>query len=331
MSYKDKINNKGVFKMAIKESRIKFEHEKKVYEKSILKFHGIEGYDAYNCSIPFFWKGKKYIFARVENRNEWARSQVRLFEEIGIDEWCLVTDSMFYQMEDPYVSIINEELVLGGTHVRYQLGKVDTYYGYFYRGRDLNNLYYYTTGPERMKDIRIVELEDGKIGVFSRPRGKEILSKYGSESMVGFVIIDNLDKLSAEVINTAPYIDNLFDKGEWGGCNQAYLLDSGLIGCIGHTAYNEKDENGIDLKVYLNTAFVFNPKTHELLENKIIASRSSYPVGVAKKPHLIDCTFPSGIVMRSDGKVDLYAGLGDCEEGRIVIDYPFEGYGKIVS
>ena len=37
----------------------------------------------------------------------------------------------------------------------------------------------------------------------------------------------------------------------------------------------------------------------------------------------------SGIVMRKDGKADLYSGIGDCQEGRIVIDYPFAGYGRI--
>ena len=34
-------------------------------------------------------------------------------------------------------------------------------------------------------------------------------------------------------------------------------------------------------------------------------------------------TFTSGIVMREDGRADLYGGMGDVEEGRIVIDYPF--------
>ena len=51
----------------------------------------------------------------------------------------------------------------------------------------------------------------------------------------------------------------------------------------------------------------------------------------AKKPDLVDCAFSSGIVMRKDGKADLYSGLGDAAEGRITIPYPFEGYGKIVE
>ena len=42
------------------------------------------------------------------------------------------------------------------------------------------------------------------------------------------------------------------------------------------------------------------------------------------------CAFTSGIVMRQDGKVDLYSGIGDTEVGRIVIDYPFANE-KIVN
>ncbi len=35
------------------------------------------------------------------------------------------------------------------------------------------------------------------------------------------------------------------------------------------------------------------------------------------------CAFTSGIVMRQDGKVDLYGRIGDTEAGRIVTDYLF--------
>lgn len=35
--------------------------------------------------------------------------------------------------------------------------------------------------------------------------------------------------------------------------------------------------------------------------------------------------------MRKDGKCDLYSGVGDTREGRMVIDYPFEGHGDIVD
>lgn len=315
--------------MTLKEKKLEFEACRKPAETAVLAFKGVEGFDVYNCSIPFTWNGKSYIYGRVERRAEWANSWIRLFEQTGKDEYSLVKESMIYQLEDPYIAFVGEELVMGGTHVHKSKGEIDTIYGYFYRGTDLERMTYFTSGPKGMKDIRIVELPDG-IGVFSRPRNPEIEAKYGSASIIGFAKIADLSDLSAEVVEKAEIIEGLFEQGEWGGCNQCYYLDSGNIGVIAHKSYvDEKD--GQKLAVYMNTAFVFDPAAHKLLDEKIIATRSSYPAGPPKMPELADCTFTSGIVMREDGKCDLYAGLGDTLEGRIVIDYPFEGYGKIVG
>lgn len=317
--------------MNLIEQRKQFEISKKIYESTTLRLHGVEGFDVYNASIPFEWKGKKYIFGRVEKRSEWARSWVRLFESTGKDDWTLVPNSMIYQLEDPYIAIIKDTLVLGGTHVRYKQSKVDTYYGYFYKGTDINDLYYFTTGPDYMKDIRLVEMADKRIGVFSRPRSEEVRKKYGSESVVGFSIIYNLEDLTAEVIENAPVVHGLFEKDEWGGCNQCYYLESGHIGVIGHKCYKTEAADGEEILTYMNISFVFDIEKHEAKDVKIIGTRTCYPIGPAKKPNLIDCAFTSGIVMREDGKVDLYSGIGDCEVGRIVIDYPFQGYGNIIK
>ena len=317
--------------MLLIQQREQIDMNMRVYESAKLTFRGVEGFDVYNVSIPFHWQGKDYIFGRVERREEWARSWVRLFEKIGQDEWSLVPGSMIYQLEDPYVSIIGERLVMGGTHVRYKQGSVDTYFGYFYRGTKVDDLYYFTTGPEYMKDIRLVEMEGGRIGVFSRPRGEDVRRKHGSESMIGFTVIDSLDELTAETVENAPYIPDLFGKDEWGGCNQAYYLDSGKVGVIGHICYKTIGEDGHLKQVYMNLSFVLDVDKHEALDRKIIGTRSCYPDGPAKKPDLTDCAFTSGIVMREDGKCDLYSGIGDTEAGRIVIDNPFEGHGRIVS
>ncbi len=317
--------------MNILKERSRFQETKSIAEAVLLTFHGVDGYDVYNCSLPFYWNDKRYMFGRVERRTEWMRSWIRLFEETGRDEWKLVSDSMIYQLEDPYISIIGDNLVLGGTHVRIKGNELDTYYGYFYRGTIIDDLYYFTTGPDYMKDIRLVELVDGRIGVFSRPRSEEILKKHGSESMIGFSVINSLEELTAEVIENAPFIENLFEDGEWGGCNQAYLLDSGKIGVIGHLSYSYTDSSGENQLAYMNMSFVLDPASMTVYNYKIIGTRDCYPAGPAKKPHLADCAFTTGIIMREDGKADLYSGLGDCKEGRMVIDYPFEGYGKIIN
>ncbi|GMK45387.1 hypothetical protein PghCCS26_25150 [Paenibacillus glycanilyticus] len=317
--------------MNLLEQRRLFEDNKRIYESAKLIFRGIDGFDVYNPSIPFEWQGKRYIYGRVEKRQEWARSWVRLFEQSGPDEWTLVPDTMIYQLEDPYVSIVNEQLVLGGTHVRYNQGRLDTFYGYFYKGTDVHDLLYFTTGPDYMKDIRLVQLPGSKIGVFSRPRSEEVRQKYGSESLIGFTVINSLDELSSSVIENAPHIPGLFQKDEWGGCNQAYLLESGRIGVIGHICYKAADSRNQEIWTYMNMSFVLDPQTNQFTNLKIIGTRPCYPEGPAKKPNLTDCAFTAGIEMRPDGKVNLYSGIGDTESGRIAIDYPFEGEGAIVS
>ncbi len=323
------LNSVGGKNVDIKKEKELFElKNQKTFNSSKLSFHGVDGFDVYNCSQPFNWKGKNYLFGRVEKRNEWMRSWVRLFEQTGIDEWTVVPNSMIYQLEDPYISVIDNMLVFGGTHVRMNKNELDTYYGYFYKGVDVDNLYYFTTGPDYMKDIRLVQLADGKIGVFSRPRNKEILKKYGSESMVGFSTINSLDELDSTVIQEAKLIPGLFSKNQWGGCNQAYLLESGKIGVLGHASY---EDDTSQQSVYANMAFVFDPDNHKVLNYHIIATRNSYPKGDAKKSNLKDCAFTSGLIVREDGMVDLYSGIGDCEEGKVTIPYPFEGYGNIVE
>ena len=322
--------------MGAMEEKATFEQSCHVYERALLQFQGVEGFDVYNCSAPFYWEGKTYLYGRVERRAEWARSWVRLFEQVGPDTYAAVKEHMIYQLEDPYVSFIGGEMVLGGTHVRKRQGKIDTYYGYFYRGTDLNDLRYFTTGPDEMKDIRLVALADGRVGVFSRPRGEHIRRKYGSSAVIGFVIIPDLDSLNAQVIAEATPIEGLFAEDEWGGCNQAYLLDDGRIGVLGHQSFLARSSaaevaqtdpsqpwSDGSLAVYMNIAFEFDPQTFAVSNRKIIGTRSCYPAYACKRPSLADCAFTSGMTLREDGRVNLYSGIGDTAEGRIVVDYPF--------
>ena len=44
---------------------------------------------------------------------------------------------------------------------------------------------------------------------------------------------------------------------------------------------------------------------------------------------MVDLCGLRGIIPREDGLVDLYSGVGDSDEGRITIDNPFAGEGKI--
>ena len=309
--------------MNARELRKEFCASRHIYDGALLTFTGMEGFDVYNCSIPFMWQGKRYLFGRVERREDFANSVTFLFEESGKDRFSPVPGTVVYPLEDPHVAMVGNEVILGGTHVRKSRGHIDTLYGYYYRGTNLRFLNHFTCGPANMKDIRLVQLQDGRIGVFTRPRSRCIAEQYGSEAVVGFAILDSIDDLDASVADHARVIDGLFSEGEWGGCNQCYLLRDGRIGVIGHRCYKDPAPNAV-LQVYLNIAFIFDPVTFAVSDMKVIGDKASYPPTSYMLPDLADCAFTSGIEMLPNGKADLYSGLGDVAQGRITIDSPFD-------
>ena len=306
----------------VKELKEAFEaNPPKVIESAKLTFRGVDdGYDVYNCSIPFTWGGVEYIFGRVEPHDKWASSVTMLFRKTGRDEWTRVLEFGKLELEDPYIQYIRGELIVGGTRVMKVSGRVATYRGAFYRdnGKGPMHLEYLTTGPERMKDIRLVELKDGRIGVFSRPRGEDVRKKYGSESVIGFTTVKDLDELTPEVIEKAPVIEGVFGKDEWGGCNQAYLMEDGRVLVAGHLCFSgTKASNGLNRGVYCNASFLFDPATHKATRIRIVATRMMYPEQGPKVPHLDDCVFTPGFVFNDDGTCDVYTGLCDSAEGRV--------------
>jgi len=200
---------------------------------------------------------------------------------------------------------------------------------------DLNRLDEYrefASGPEGMKDITLVELQDGRILVFTRPeREIEYLSINGhldrvTIKQVGWIIIDDLTQLTPETINRAKMIENLFAWGEWGGVNDAILLENGKIGVLGHIAYEDKEHN----KHYYPITFEFDPETGLVDNFQIIATKDNFPEakGVAKivkgkkETHLVDVVYFNGmdayeLEVERDGKIEkivmirYYGGAGD--------------------
>lgn len=295
-----------------------------VYEKAVLRFDGVDGYAVYNCSAPFIADGKRCLFGRVEKPDVWSDSRVILFEEIEPDHFAAVEHSRLYPLEDPFVCYHQNEWLLGGVHVVKKMGDIDFYSCYFYRSDRPDTPVYYTAGPRGMKDIRMVSLGD-QLGVFTRPG-----------NYVGFTVVDGIESLTADAIACAPLTD-LIEEGGHGSVNQALLLDSGLLAIIGHDSYSYPAEADwySQHHVYFVTAAVFDPESRRVLHRQILATRSSFvpdtpqkvlPTGIP----MADVTFPSGILPRPDGRIDLYAGVCDCGEQRIVLDNPFAPYGRFV-
>lgn len=288
-----------------------------------LTFEGNDEFDVYNPSVPFEVNGKKVIAGRVELRHN-EESKTMFFEEKE-DKWIKIEDAPILDLQDPFVTWIGGELVIGGVNVLWDGDRVVKYCTDFYIGTTIKDLKYLCSGPLNMKDVRLVKLTDGKIGIFSRPQGKKVQDKYGCIAKVGFTIVDSLSKVNADVIENAPIIEGHFLPDEWGGCNQLYMLKNGLIGAIGHIAWGAM-ESEVFILHYYSIAFAIDPKTRMMTPVKVISARECFPEGPSKNIRTQDVCFTSGIVRSEKGKAILYSGLSDCEVGCIMIEDPLYEY-----
>jgi hypothetical protein len=163
-----------------------------------------------------------------------------------------------------------------------------------------------------MKDIRLCGIGDGRIGVFSRPQGKR-----GGRGQIGYALAPSLEAVP-DVINNAPLL-NLFSPKEWGGVNQAVLLEGGAIGLLGHIACF----SGRKIRHYYPMTFILDAETGKPLRPpRILVERACLLPGEAKRPDLQDVIFPGGISIR-DGTALLYLGVGDMEAQTLEIPDPF--------
>jgi hypothetical protein len=278
-----------------------------------LTFAGVGGQDVYNITAPFSSANLTVIAGRVEPRDK-EHSTVFFFqEEDGV--WKPIPGAPTFQLQDPFVTFVNNELVFGGVRI-YETPHGLGWKTIFYRGTDILSLTECFAGPNGMKDIRLCDMKNGSISVFTRPQGVK-----GGRGTIGYTQCRGLDALSCELIEAAPLIEHMFHASDWGGANEAHLLPNGDIGVLGHAAYYENDDEPKE-RHYYSTAFTFHPDSLGFRDFKIIASRDQFLHGPAKRPDLTDVIFPAGLIRR-DGVTRLYAGVSDAEAHWIDIPDPF--------
>ena len=291
-------------------------------DAAVLRFAGLpDGLDVYNATPPFPWRGGRALFGRVEPHDRWAASWTALFRETAPDAFEPVPEFRWLEIEDPFLAVFGDEWILGGTRVKKAAGEVCGFRCDFFRGSGPLDLTYFASGPDDMKDLRLAPLPDGRAGLFTRPRGPEIVKRYGSESVVGWTVLPSPGAIGPDVAERAEVVPGLFGSGEWGGCNQCVPLPDGRIGVAAHLCHaGEAASNGKAMQHYCNAAFVFDPATGRATPPRLIATRATYGGAVVpKEPHLADCAFTSGLVRRPDGLWDLYSGLCDAAEGRVTL------------
>ncbi len=280
-----------------------------------LKFSDTGEKDVYNPTAPFMDRGITYLAARVESRRIETDTQVWFFREVN-GVWQRDPGTLIFNLQDPFISRIGDEWVFGG--VVFPVGD-GSWRTDFYRGRDLPGLEKFAEGPLGMKDVRLVELHDGMVGVFTRPQGE-----IGGRGKIGFTIIDSLDRLDENVLVEASLLPRQHSDDEWSGVNAAYVLKQGLIGALGHIAHFSENADGQLQKHYRSMVFTYNYLSGETSPVRIIAERKNFPPGEAKRsPELDDIVISGGLRFPDSGCAVLYVGISDVRCGVIDIDDPF--------
>ncbi len=292
----------------------------------LIHFDGVGARDVYNITAPFSIDGETLIAGRVEARN--TESAETMFFAVGADGvWRPRPGApTFPRLQDPCITFIGGEFVIGGVEFPVALLGRDApgWRMNFYRGTNLETLRPFLQGPDHMKDIRLVELADGRIGVCSRPQGER-----GGRGQIGFATVDNLDQLTAAAIDAAPLLEGQFLSEEWGGANELHLLTDGRIGVLGHIAWMQGSGSGEE-KHYYPMVFTLDIETRECSPLKVIATRDDFPTAAPKRPGLLDIIFSGGL-LRDGDDTWLYAGLSDCAAGRVYIANPFGDAGTYVE
>ncbi len=278
-----------------------------------LVFSGFPGHDVYNVTAPFEWKERSVIAGRVERRSE-ELSEIVLFSETD-GEWRPIEGApTFSGLQDPCVTMMDGKVILGGVRFPVTIGEDrKAWQMEFYREGLNGGFDKVLTGPPKMKDIRFLQLPDGRILVLTRPQGER-----GGRGRIGFCVVDSLIKASWETIENAPLFDHCPEE-QWVGSNEAHLLTKNKIGILGHLAEFREDGS----RRYRSMVFCIDLETGQSSETEIIAERSDFPTGESKRPDLQDVIFSGGLLRLGHGRARLFAGLSDAEAGSLDLPDPF--------
>jgi hypothetical protein len=292
------------------------------YNPVKLKFIGVDGFDVYNITAPFECGVKQIIAGRVEKRDS-EHSKVMFFE-LKNSVCTLIKDAQVFELQDPSVSKIGDEIVLSGVEIFDHPTLIGCLWWrtVFFRGKDIYSLKRFGEGPNGMKDIRLIDIGD-KIGIFSRPQHPEgKVDSLGGRGTIGYSEVEKLEDLNADIINKAILLENQLFSEEWLGANEIHVLRNRLLGVLGHVAMYDENRD----RHYYPAVFAFDSENKTYSNLKIVADRAMFLDGPCKKADLHDVVFSGGIRKKEDNKAVLYVGTGDVESQYIKIENPFCEY-----
>ncbi|HEV3309014.1 MAG TPA: DUF1861 family protein [Chloroflexota bacterium] len=272
---------------------------------------GTRGMDGYNPSAPAPDGAHPYAYVRLEYRNDEFSSWSVPFRQESATEWRLDRDLPMLSLQDPFVSMVQGTLVVGGVRVVARTHDFVYFRTVFWRGESLASLSEFAQGPLQMKDTRLIDLDDGRVGLFTRPLGQS-----AGRGKIAYTEITSLDALSGNVMAEAELIDCQPIDDHWWGPNDVYRLGDGTLGVLCHVAKFEGSDRN-----YYACAFRFDPASRRVIDGPtIIADRGRFPPAEAKRPDLKNVVFPAHLDRR---RGLLFAGLSDSMIGMLPVPDPF--------
>jgi hypothetical protein len=272
---------------------------------------GLTNRDGYNPSNPVPDGAHPFTYVRVEPRQDEFDSWSVPFRQLAVDRWVLDEGLPRLRLQDPFVALIDGTLVVGGVRIVDRSPEHVLWETVFLRGASLDTLSEFARSPLLMKDIRLIELERGSIGVFTRPLGGK-----AGRGQIGYTEVSSIDGLTTAVMDDADMIDTQPIPEHWWGANAVYRLDGDNLGVLGHIAKFE----GFT-RHYYPIAFVFDRRERRIVrEPEIIADRSCFPPHYAKRADLENVIFPAWIDRQ---RRVLCGGLSDAAIGVVAIEDPF--------
>lgn len=301
----------------------------------IITIDGVHNKDYYNPALCALGDSKILAF-RMEDRESSIITPEKYHPEIAfaapLDDrhWRLLErPAPIAMLEDPTFLRVRRDnvahVVLGG--VRVQI----TDSGFianteFYTGPNMESL---SPQPfaviKGMKDVRLLELPDGRLLLSKRPTGGEY-----EAGKITLHVLDNISQLSqVDTLNLRTYA--VLDSGyaaDWVGTNSMYLLPDVhgdlWVGLLGHLGLRDVDDG----KHYAVTTYkirledLLDSKVHHIMP-RVIATRACFEDGPWKTPDLGDVVFPGSLDPLGHETYRLWAGLSDARIGTVVVDNPF--------
>jgi hypothetical protein len=267
--------------------------------------------DGYNPSAPIANGHRPRVLVRAEPRHTDYATWSIPFCQRSVDAWEIDENLPMLRLEDPFCAVVHGTLVVGGVRIVSRLRNSPLWETVFMRGDSLATLEEFGHSPAYMKDVRLVGLEDGRIGVFTRPWG-------GATRYIGYTEIDDLDQLTSAVLANARLLETQPVVGQWWGANAVYNLGGGTLGVLAHIArWVEGNRH------YYPITFVLDRLRFSIVRGpEIIAERSCFPEHDAKQPDLRDVIFPAWIDWE---RRLLFGGLSDTTIGVVPVSDPFGG------